>query len=207
MNRGTIVTDPVRRKAVWGGIFRGRVGLVMLLGLAMFGASCGDAVRQGTGSSYLIVNSLMGRSGDDGTFGATLQSDVLTDEGSVFSDSGQVTLTLAMKDNLTSPTTNNFITVERYRVRFTRSDGRNTPGVDVPYGFDGAVTATVSAQSIVQFELIRHVAKLEAPLSALASNPVIISTIAEITFYGRDQTGHEVSASGQMLVSFGNFAG
>ena len=25
----------------------------------------------------------------------------------------------------------------RYRVEFRRTDGRNTPGVDVPYGFDG----------------------------------------------------------------------
>jgi len=34
---------------------------------------------------------------------------------------------------------------------------------------------------------------------------VIISTIAEITFYGRDQTGRDVSVTAQMLVDFGNF--
>ena len=34
---------------------------------------------------------------------------------------------------------------------------------------------------------------------------MIISTIAEITFYGHDQTGREVSVSGQLLVAFGDF--
>jgi hypothetical protein len=35
---------------------------------------------------------------------------------------------------------------------------------------------------------------------------VIISTVAEITFYGHDQTGREVSATGRLGVNFGNFA-
>ena len=166
-----------------------------VLALTVLSAACGDVTRQGTGSSYLIVTSLLGRSGADGEFGPTLQSDVRTDDGTIFSDSGQVTLTLAMKDatSPTGPTTANFITINRYHVRFTRADGRNTPGVDVPHGFDGAFTATVSDEATIPFELVRHVAKLEAPLEALTRNLVIISTIAEVTFYGRDQTGREVS--------------
>ena len=40
----------------------------------------------------------------------------------------------------TRPTTPiNAITLTRYRVDFRRTDGRNTPGVDVPYGFDGGL--------------------------------------------------------------------
>jgi hypothetical protein len=125
----------------------------------------------------------------------------------VFNDLGRVRLRLAMKDSLTQPTTNNFITVNRYRVNFVRADGRNTPGVDVPYPFDGAFTGTVGSggETTVGFELVRHMAKAEAPLAALARNSVIISTIAQITFYGHDQTGREVSVDGQILVSFGNF--
>jgi hypothetical protein len=34
---------------------------------------------------------------------------------------------------------------------------------------------------------------------------VIISTIAEVTFYGHDQTGREVSVVGRLTVDFGNF--
>ena len=50
-------------------------------------------------------------------------------------------------------------------MRYIRADGRNTPGVDVPYGFDGALTATVSGSTTVGFELVRHIAKEEAPLA------------------------------------------
>jgi hypothetical protein len=184
------------------------VGLALVLFLAAIVTACGDLTRQGTASSYLIINSLQASSGS-GTPSTTLQSDVLSDDGTIFSDSGVVELQLAMKDTTsgTGPTTANFITISRYRVRFSRADGRNTPGVDVPFGFDGAVTATVSGTTTIPFELVRHVAKLEAPLAALARNLVIISTIAEITFYGNDQTGREVSVTGQLLVSFGNFAG
>jgi hypothetical protein len=100
----------------------------------------------------------------------------------------------------------NAITVDQYHVRFIRADGRNTPGVDVPSPFDGAFTGTVSNQELtVGFELVRHIAKEQAPLAALGHNSTIITTICEITFYGRDGAGREVSAVGQLMVNFGNF--
>jgi hypothetical protein len=212
MNRGSIVDVRIGRKAVWGGGVGRAAGLLALIVSAALGASCGDLTRQGTGSSYLIVSSLQGASGaDPGTFGATLNSDVITvvdDVPTIFNDLGEVTFQLQMKDptSATGPTPANFITINRYQVRYTRADGRNTPGVDVPYGFDGAFTGTVGSSGLtVGFELVRHIAKQESPLAALARSSVIISTIAEITFYGRDQTGREASVNGQMLVSFGNF--
>jgi hypothetical protein len=212
MNRGSIVSQRVSRKAVWGGELRSPARLMVALALTLLSASCGDLTRQGTGSSYLIIDALQAASGaEPGKLGSTLNSDVITivdDVPTVFNDIGQVTLSLAMKDatSTTGPTSANFITINRYHVRFTRSDGRNTPGIDVPYGFDGAFTGTVTDSVLTSgFELVRHIAKEESPLAALARNGVIISTIAEITFYGRDQTGREVSVTGQMLVSFGNF--
>jgi hypothetical protein len=127
----------------------------------------------------------------------------------VFSDSGSAIFRIVPKD-ITSglePTTNNEVTITRYRIDYRRSDGRNTPGVDVPYGFDGAATGTVPAGSnlVLGFELVRHVSKQESPLVQLATSSRIISTIAEITFYGRDRVGNEISATGSMLVDFGNF--
>jgi hypothetical protein len=216
MNRGPVTYERVSGKAVWGGNVAKLTGPIALLALTMFSASCGDLTRQGTASSYLVINALEAASGaQPSNFGATLNSDVITFvDGSptIFSDIGRVRLTLAMKDagsvdSPTSPTVNNFITITRYRVRYTRADGRNTPGVDVPYGFDGAFTGTVGAAEFTAgFELVRHIAKEEAPLQALGRNrAVIISTIAEITFYGHDQTGRDVSVTGQMLVSFGDF--
>jgi hypothetical protein len=212
MNRGTIVDRRVSRKAVWGGELGRLAPLPAILALTMASASCGDLTRQGTGSSYLIIAALQGASGaEPGTLTSTLNSDVITivdDVPTIFNDLGQVTLSLQMKDptSATGPTSANFITINRYRVRYSRSDGRNTPGVDVPYGFDGALTGTVTDTDFsAGFELVRHIAKSEAPLQALAASRVIISTIAEITFYGHDQTGRDVSVTGQMLVSFGNF--
>ena len=188
-----------------------RLGVAVL---AMASASCGSVVREGSGTSFLIINSLEGASGaEPDQFASVLQSDVVTvvdQSPTIFSDNGRVTLQLGLKDpgsagSPTTPTQNQFITLDRYRVRFIRADGRNTPGVDVPYGFDGAVTATVSGSATATFELVRHVAKTEAPLGALARSPQIISTIAEVTFYGRDQTGREASVTGRMTVDFGNF--
>ncbi len=93
---------------------------------------------------------------------------------------------------------------------FRRSDGRNTPGVDVPYGFDGAATTTISpgGTGSVSFDLIRHQAKLEPPLRNLVGFGGLgfISTIAEITFYGHDQNGNELIVTGSMDVQFGDFA-
>ena len=140
---------------------------------------------------------------------STLHSDVVTvvdDVPTIFNDVAEVSLSMEMKD-VTAAHPEQAITVNRYHVRYVRADGRNTPGVDVPYPFDGAFTGTVRPGSdlTATFEIVRHIAKTEAPLGALARNLVIISTIAEITFYGRDQTGRDVSVTANMLVDFGNF--
>jgi hypothetical protein len=197
-------------KVVWGA--RVRLGAVLVV--TLFGsASCGEMVRQGQASSYLIINVLEGASGaQSGQFSTVLSSDVVTvvsGNPTVFADPGRVTLALAMKDagslTPTAPTSNNFITVNRYRVRYIRADGRNTEGVDVPYTFDGAITGTVSGTSTFGFTLVRIQAKEEAPLAALRSNGNVISTIAQVTFYGHDQTGRETSVTGQIGINFANW--
>lgn len=67
------------------------------------------------------------------------------------------------------------------------------------------MTFTVTGERNETFELVRHVAKEESPLAALARSPVIINTIAEITFYGHDQTGRSVSTTAHIAIEFGNF--
>ena len=184
-----------------------RLGLVAL---AVAAASCGS-VREGTGTSFLIVDGMDFAPGNDRTqFEATLHSDVNTPGGN-FDDLGRATFRLGLKDPGPStapntPTQNQFITIDRYHVRFFRADGRNTQGVDVPYEFDGAFTATVRGNSVQSaFVVVRHDAKREAPLAILGSNRLILTIIAEITFYGRDQTGHETQAVARASIDFGNF--
>jgi len=198
-----------------------------LAGVAAIAASvsCGDVVRQGRSPVYLVINSLQASAGGgtSGTLAGTLQSDVLTNVTSpapctteapcatIFSDNGEVSLRLSLRDlgtatDPTTPSLNNEVTITRYRVVYRRADGRNTPGVDVPYPFDAAVTVTVGADGASSgFQLVRNAAKQEAPLRALATNPDIISTIADVTFYGHDQAGNDVSATGSITVDFGNF--
>jgi hypothetical protein len=192
-------------KAVWGARVRMAGAAVLLLSTS----ACGDLSRQGTASTYVIVSSLAAASGAaPGELAGTLSSDVITVvDGSptVFEDPAQVSFTLATKDPAAATSPQNFITMDRYRVRYIRSDGRNIEGVDVPYGFDGAFTVTVSGTATVGFTLVRIQAKGEAPLQALAANNGVISTIAEVTFFGQDQTGRAVTASGRISINFANW--
>lgn len=199
-----------RRKAVWGG--RVKLAAVMLCGLAL--SSCSKAIRTGQSPAYLVITSLQGANGggsNSGSFGTTLASDVITlvpkDTGTptIFGDSGRASFQLQMKDSLDTPSPVNAITLTQYHVKYVRADGRNVQGVDVPYEFDGAVTLTVSDSATVGFTLVRNQAKMEAPLAALSNNPGVISTIAEVTFYGQDQNGRAVSVSGRIGVDFSNF--
>jgi hypothetical protein len=185
--------------------------LLGVLFLTALTASCGDVTRQGTGSAYLIIQEFEAASGaEPGAFSGTLNSDVVTivdDVPGIFNDVARARFSLAMKDpGLLNPSSANWVTLNRYHVQYIRADGRNAPGVDVPSGFDGALTGTVGAQDLtVAFELVRHIAKEQAPLAALGHNATIITTICEVTFYGRDQTGHEVSVKATLMVNFGNF--
>lgn len=199
-----------------------RVAGVVALSALLFSASCGDKVLQGKGASYLIVDMLQAASGaKPNSLSTVLQSDVVTNVktqiGSttvlvptVFEDVGQVTLRMAMKDPVSaiSPTDTNAITIERYHVDFVRSDGRNQQGADVPYSFDGAATGTVTkGGTTLAFVLVRAQSKLEPPLLALRGGgaAMLISTIAQVTFYGHDQAGNAVSVVGQISVNFADW--
>ena len=192
--------------------------------VALAGTSCGDVVRTGRAPVFLVIDSLAAAKGDDEEkFLSFLLSDVITNVTSpapctpdtpcatVFNDPGQATLRLAPKDigtlGTAAPTTNNEVTVTRVHVKYTRADGRSVPGVDVPYEIDSSATATVPATgtATVGFQLVRHAAKEEAPLVQLKTNKAIIATIAEVTIYGRDRVGNDISAMGKIEVDFGNF--
>jgi hypothetical protein len=198
------------------------VGLAAIVAAAV---SCGSVVRQGRSPVYLVIDSLQATPGSKpGSFSGTLNSDVITNVRTpapcsaatpcptIFNDLGSVSLRSSLKDVGTTtspaaPTTNNDVTINRYHVTYRRADGRNTPGVDVPYGFDGAATGTIrtGGSLALTFEIVRHAAKEESPLVQLRDSPTIISTITDVTFYGQDQVGNEISVTGSILIDFGNF--
>jgi hypothetical protein len=175
--------------------------------------SCGDVVRDGRSPMILVIDSL--QASDAGTLTGTLLSDVAVTKAPcspaspcTFNDMGALAIHSVPKNISIAPTTNNEVTINRYHVEYVRADGRNTPGVDVPYPFDGAITITIGSSNgaTASFELVRHAAKEESPLRQLAYNPQIISTIGNVTFYGKDVTGNDISATGSLLIQFANFA-
>jgi len=194
-------------------LIRRTLGLGLLVAVAAGVSGCSSTVREGRSPAYLIVQHIEAASGaEDDDFSDELSSDVLTN-GTVFEDLARATFRLGLKDigpagAPTSPTANNFITVNRYAVTFRRTDGRNTPGVDVPHSFEGAATVTVSStDATMSFVIVRTQAKVESPLKELTNGGAIrtISTIADITFYGRDQVGNDVAVSGSISVNFSDW--
>ncbi len=186
---------------------------------------CSSLLTKQAASSYLMIDLLQASTGrEPDKLSGTLASDVLTfvkkDDGTgkqvlvptVFADNVVANFSLGMKETGTSespisPSTTNYITITRYHVKFIRSDGRSIEGVDVPYAFDGGVTATVGKNGAkATMTLVRVQSKSETPLKGLigALGPSL-STIAEITFYGKDQTGKDVSVVGRISVNFADW--
>jgi len=200
--------------------------IVTVIAVVLAFVSCGDVVRTGRSPMFLTIDLMQAAKGDKPTqFGGALLSDVLTivtSGGScsqqapcqvIFDDFGQAILRTPLKDvtnpsSPNAPTTNNEVTITRYRVVYRRTDGHNIQGVDVPFAFDGGVTGTIplGGTLTLSFELVRHLAKVESPLTPLRGNRGFIYTIADITFFGRDRVGNDIQATGSIQVDFGDFA-
>jgi len=195
------------------------ISLALLTALSMLTAGCG-VYEQGSASSVVRIITLEAASGaKPDLFSGTLRSDVITvvkvdsvNTPTIFNDSGRVSMGLSLKDPgapgvPSQPSALNAVTFTHYRVVYSRADGRNVQGVDVPYAFDSGLTFTVPPDGTIQvgFEIVRHSAKQDAPLRALQVSGQIINTVTEITFYGKDQGGRSVEVTGTIGISFGDF--
>ena len=197
-----------------------------VLAAALGAAACGEVARTGRSPAFVVIERLEGANGArPNDFSTVVSSDVQTlvrqtIDGveqrvpTIYVDPGRISARLGLKipgpaDSPTSPSTLNAITLNRYRVVYQRSDGRNTQGVDVPYAFDGGMTLTILPEetAIGFFDLVRVIAKSENPLVRMVGNggAQAVATIAEVTFYGRDQAGNEVSVAGTISVTFADF--
>jgi hypothetical protein len=163
--------------------------------------------------------------GEGGTEGDILLSDVDPD----FNDDAVVTVQLYRKNPTVSTSTPlEDVVLQSYQVRYFRSDGHNVEGFDVPHRITGALNSVIlhapteigESTADVIVTLVRQQAKHEAPLatlvrplgvpatgSLLVPGQGIITTIAEITVYGRQITsGDALSATGRVQVTFADFA-
>lgn len=185
----------MKTHSVWSKVTRVALGTVCLV----TSTSCGgELLRTGRAPVYLSVRSM----------GGILRSDVLTG-GAAVDDLGSATIGVTAKNQGVPTTPLNDVTLTRYHVEFRRSDGRNTPGVDVPYAFDGGLGVTIAAgdEGTVSFQLVRQQSKVEPPLRNMTglNGLLILSTIAQVTFFGRDQNGNELMVTGNIDVQFADF--
>jgi len=196
--------------------------VAVLAGLVTAGCTPDWATTNST--PYIMEISGIGPAG--GSIGSAIMSDVSIP---VINDDADVSVNIFRKNNNISLGVSpvEHIYLERYEVRYFRSDGRNQEGVDVPYritgplgniryhtpgpGGNGEVEATVT------ITIVRHQAKLEPPLRNLQGGLVgdtgavqlpgagVLTTIAEITIHGRTVQGQGLEAKGNVQVTFADF--
>ena len=185
---------------------------VLVVALAL-GACVPDFAERGDAPVILRVNAVTAGAGGEGEGGAFLLSDVRDTTGSFFNDDVEA-LVQNIPKNARVPTIDsnmNDVVLESYEVRYVRSDGRSTEGVDVPFRFTGAVNQIVptGAVAAVSFIIVRHQAKREAPLLNMAGGggSELLTVTAHFTLYGHTTAGKAVSAPGRIMITFADFAG
>lgn len=181
-----------------------RAGL--LLGAAGFSACSAGYSTDNNASVLLIIAGING--------GAPLRSDVITDSG-VFNDNADLAIAVRFKNpNIsTVPQIPSAVMIERYEIKYRRSDGRGVEGQDVPFSISGNLTAgydvKTSGTDPLTLEVVRVQAKLEPPLRNLQSGSgggIVVTMFADITLHGRTISRQTVTATGSLQIDFANWA-
>ncbi|OGD39534.1 MAG: hypothetical protein A2V45_07390 [Candidatus Aminicenantes bacterium RBG_19FT_COMBO_58_17] len=186
-----------------------RIAVILSAFLALY--SCNPIEDDSRSASMLLVDNVLGTDAE-GKSGNYLQSDVVLSSGTIKADTATATLRAETldPDPLLGTSPYNDLVVTRYLVSYTRTDGRNVPGVDVPYPFEGSMSTVVKAGSTasVSFIIVREVAKLEPPLLRLVDlgAEVVLACTAKVEFYGHDTTNRTVKATGYLTIYFANYA-
>lgn len=199
--------------------------LSLVLGCAVLSFGCtADFAEQNQSDVILRITKIVGINGANDEEGDMLLSDVVP----VFNDNAVLSFQAIPKNPVlvTDQVLRGFndVFLEQYEVRYIRTDGHNTEGVDVPYRFTGGMGTLVLATdprgeaTSAAVIVVRHQAKEEPPLRNLQFAPQsgvptgvgggegIISAIAEITVHGHTTSGKAVTATGRLSITFADFA-
>ena len=179
--------------------------LFIILGMITYCSKIEDDSRS---DSIISIDKITATS-TNGETGSILYSDVIYKE-TIINDVAEVQFSNNFINPTVDPTFLNDVVLIRYRVTYKRSDDRNTPGVDVPYPFDEGMNIKVAAnsQSSAGITIVRAAAKLEKPVIDLryGYHEGVISTIAELEFWGNDLAGRGVYTKGYLEALFANWA-
>jgi hypothetical protein len=183
-------------------LMKAKVTVFVLSALAASGC-VPDWAKQGNSPEVLLITAI--------NSGNPLESDAQISNGGICPDFAIVRVENHHKNPLNSGAGfRGDIVIERYEVRYFRSDGRSTEGVDVPFRITGNLAQEVQEASaaVVNVEVVRRQAKLEPPLRNLQSGGggQVVTMFAEITLHARstiDQTTN--AATGRLQVDFADF--
>jgi hypothetical protein len=194
---------------------RKTLSFLLVLPLLLLLTACNDVEDDSRSASLLILESLLGTDAT-GTEANFLQSDVLkmsdTGGGTVIADTATATFRVQSLDPAPVMGTSPYydVMLDRYTVSYSRTDGKNNPGTDVPYPFEGSLSALVplGATTQVAIVVVREAAKLEPPLIGLVDlgAEMVLTATAKIEFYGHDLANNKVKATGYLTVYFANYA-
>jgi hypothetical protein len=179
-------------------------GFVLVLSALAASGCVPEWARQGDSPEVLLMTGI--------NDGSPITSDVRISTGTVCPDFATLRLENHRRNPLnTDASFRADIVVERYDVRYFRSDGRSTEGVDVPFRISGNVAQEIQAGNAASLnvEIVRRQAKLEPPLRNLVDlgGAQVVTMFAEVTVYARstiNQTTNSVSA--RVQVDFADFA-
>lgn len=124
------------------------------------------------------------------------------------------TATVDFRNDFLNPTIEpsplNDVVVIRYRVEYSRPDGQNRPGVDVPFPFDATTNIRVPVKGTGSgaIVVVPAKAKLEDPLWGLrfGGREREILAYALITFFGHDLFGRNVATNARLEIHFANWS-
>ena len=72
-------------------------------------------------------------------------------------------------------------------------------------GVSGGGKSTLVVDSMYRALARKLMGTREAPLAQLLGSAIVITTIADVTFYGQDQVGNQVTVTGSIQIDFGDF--
>ena len=139
---------------------------------------------------------------------AQLDSDVRNGEFSTFvcEDEVDVAVRVVLKNPNTPGSVASDVLLDSYEIKYIRSDGRGTEGVDVPYRITGPLAVLVESEGEATFalEVVRRQAKLDPPLTNIQQTTILTVT-AQITLFGKTTSEKRVTTTGSLQIDFADF--
>jgi hypothetical protein len=185
--------------------------LVILLAALM---GCSALEKDTLSSTWLVIKNITGNDITGAAGSTIIYSDVQSTTGSIINDNAVITATAKLLDSSNAaPTFYQDVTVDQVDVKFSRTDGRNVEGKDVPYGFSTPLSVYVAVDKEVAFTLtvITHNAKMESPLIELRDPAIVQEKVlalnATLTFYAKDMAGNRLEPVTRTVIIYcSNFA-